>query len=204
LSIFIPEDTEPGTYTIRIRAVSEGARIQGQEITDESVVIVRVLDTQTESWDEDTLKLLSILVILIIILNVALAFSFFMVRRNKKDKEKFRTMYYIQKYSKNKRLINKTDNNQLEIKRTLPVEEAERAMKLKFLENNKDVDFDYTIPERMAILKYLRNTDKITERQYQRGLLSIRSWATVSDKENGRDRPDRNKDGQDRSRRLKN
>jgi hypothetical protein len=190
LSIYIPEGTEPGTYTITIKAVSEGARIQGQEISDETVVIVRVLDTQTDVWDEDIIRLFSILIILIIILNIALAFSFILVRRNRKDKDKFRTMYYIQKYSRNKRLRNRTENNQLEIKRTLPVEEAERAMTQKLIEESREKEFDYTIPERMAILKYLKNTGKITERQYTRGLVSIRSWATVSVDRTGKNQVD--------------
>jgi len=179
LSIYIPPNTDPGTYSIRVRAVSEGARIQGQDVSDEVVIVVKVQDSKAEAWDKELVSLLSVLIILIIILNLALAFSFILVRRNKKDMEKFRTLYYVQKYSKKKRLRNKTDGGGLEINRTLPVLETQRVMDMKQMDESEDTEFNYTIPERMAILKYLRKTGKITERQYHRGLLSIRSWAKV-------------------------
>ena len=167
--IHIPENVKKGTYIIKLKAVSEGAKAQGQDIYHEITLTIVVTESQKAQEKEELMKVISILAVILIILNVLIAFVFISLRRNRLEKERYRTLYFMQKFSKNR--LGKKDKN---FPKTKPLSSITYFKNLY-----EDSEFDpdeqvYTANERIAILKYLRSTGKINEDQYEKGIKNIR------------------------------
>jgi hypothetical protein len=189
LSIHIPKELPVGTYYIKIRAVSEGAKIQGQLVSDEIEITVDVIESFEESETERMISIITTLSVIIIILNILLAFIFINDRRHRREKEHFKSMYYIQKYTRSGDTIIGLKGQQIQPRRTMkgakssePSENGKLQMMIEQSAQSRK-HLSYSFEDRLAILKYLRNNNKISESQYRRGLINLKQKLTEKSKE---------------------